>query len=108
MKPTLEQLSAALDRAKLMGFNISISLGRYGGDTDHCSCRLSQTSHAGGKVDVAGDDTSLEEAVRKCFSNFPENPLDGTGWKNNRLAAQTPDPVDAEFTEVPKSEEKAQ
>ncbi len=99
MKPTLEQLSEALDRATSLGYSCFISMSTYG-DKTHYGCNLTQTSHGGGRVEVKGDGETLEAAVRICFSNFPENPLDGTGWKNNRIAAPKPDPIDADFTEV--------
>lgn len=102
-EPTIAQLSSALDRAKMMGFHCSISFGHYS-DCDHYSLRLYQCSNSKANISVEGDGSTLEEAIRKCFANFPENPLDGTGWANNRLAppASKPNPIDAEFTEIHK------
>lgn len=106
MKPTLTHLSEALDRAISLGYDCHISMSSYG-DKRHYGCSLSQTSLGGGQMRVTGDGEDLEAAVRKCFSNFPENPLDGTGWKNNRLSAPKPEPVvDAEFIEVPRKNDQ--
>lgn len=100
MNPTLEQINAAFDRAIQLGYFCYVSVGTYG-DKINYNCNLRQDAHSGAGVQVQGSGETLEEAVRKCFSNFPENPLDGTGWKNNRLVPPKSEaPIEGEYVEV--------
>lgn len=91
---TLEQLNSAIDRALSMDYTISIYSHK-----NFNTCNINKHTASGAQVQVEGRGETLNEAIEKCFANFPENPLDGTGWQNNRLSAP---PIDAEFTEVKK------
>lgn len=78
----LSQLEEAHSRAIASGYSYSFYF--YGSTV---ACRLTKDTYGAARVEVQGEGATPAEALAVALSNFPPNPLDGTKWKNNQLAA---------------------
>jgi len=93
MSHTLQQVSDAFDRVIADGFSFFAS---FYGKKWHVT--LNKNTYQGVSLDVKGHGDTIFLAVEAALNNFPSNPLDGSKWKSDRLAA--PVAEDATFTET--------
>lgn len=93
MSNTLQDVSDAFDKVIADGFSFFASC--Y---SKKWHVTLSKNTYNGVSFDVKGDGDTIFAAVEAALNNFPKNPLDGSKWTSDRLAA--PVTEDATFTET--------
>jgi hypothetical protein len=91
---TLEQIASAFDTVIKDGFSFFAS---FYGKQWHVTLNKNTYGENPVSLDVKGVGDTIFAAVEAALNNFPKNPLDGSKWKTDRLAA----PVEeATFTET--------
>ena len=94
---SLTEIQTAFDSLTAQGFTFFFS--HYSKKYHITLTKSSYTGSNSTEMTVKGEGDTITECVEHALNNFPKNPLDGSRWKTDRLAA--PEPVEeGTFTET--------